>query len=137
MTQILSTWGLGLCAPVKTHKPKAHPEKDVQKTIQQVFRLQHNISLIHVDAGGAGFRRGQAAGAGGHSETPIGFPDLLGVIPPQGRAIFIEVKAPGNKPSEAQTRMLDMLRLKGAIAFWADSAESALQQFRDATRRTA
>jgi hypothetical protein len=132
MNETITPWGLGMCAPKKAPKRKASPEKDVQKTIQQAFRLQFNIGLVHIDAGGAGFRSGQGAGQGGHSATPAGFPDLVGVVPPSGRAIYIEVKAPGNKPTDIQTRMLDLLRNKGAIAFWADSVESALGQFKQA-----
>lgn len=126
----------GFCAPKKTRK-KAQPEKAVQKAIQDAFRLRYQIALVHVDSGAAGMRRGQAAGAGGFSSTPAGFPDLVGVIPPSGRAIYIEVKAPGGKPTGLQVRMLDALRSKGAVAFWADSVESALQQFSDQMRGVA
>ena len=120
----------GFCAP--TRKRKAQPERAVQKAIQDAFRLQHRIALVHVDSGAAGMRQGCARGAGGYSATPAGFPDLLGVVPPHGRAIYIEVKAPGGKPTELQVRMLDALRAKGAVAFWADSVASALAQFLEA-----
>ena len=104
------------------------PEKVVQKAIQQAFKVKHQVVLIHIDAGAAGMR-GQ--NAYGHSGIPAGFPDLMGVIP-GGRALFIEVKAPGNKPTELQLRHLEAFRAKGAMAFWADSVESALQQFQEA-----
>lgn len=130
-------FGLGMCEPKRQPKRKAQPEKAVQKAIQDAFRLKFNIALVHVDSGAAGMRRGQAAGAGGHSSTPAGFPDLVGCFPPSGRAVYIEVKAPGNKPTELQTRFLEVLRSKGAIAFWADSVESALSQFQEQSRRCA
>lgn len=119
----------GFCAPVRPKAKKAQPEKGVQRAIQQAFRLQHGIALVYVDAGAAGMRQGQARGAGGYSATPAGFPDLVGVVPPSGRAIYIEVKAPGGKPTELQLRMLAALASKGAVAFWADSVASALEQF--------
>jgi len=119
----------GFCAPKKVTKKKAQPEKAVQKAIQQAFRVRYNIGLVHVDAGAASMRHGQGVGQGGHSATPAGFPDLVGVFPPSGRAVYIEVKAPGNKPTELQTRMLQLLRDKGAIAMWADSVDDALAQF--------
>ena len=127
-----STW----CTP-KKFRTGPTPESLVQKAIVQAFRLKHNIALVHVDSGGAGFRAGQARGQGGHSATPAGFPDLHGPYPPSGRAVYIEVKAPGNKPTELQTRMLQLLASKGAIAFWADSVDSALAQFEAALRQVA
>ena len=107
------------------------PEKLVQKAIQEAFRLRYRVALVHVDSGAAGMRRGQGAGQGGYSATPAGFPDLVGVLPPSGRAVYVEVKAPGNRPTELQTRMLDALRAKGAVAFYADSVESAIQKFEE------
>ena len=134
MNYALPPFGLGMCAPKRSSKPKAQPEKAVQKAIQQAFRLRYNIALVHVDSGAAGMRRGQAQGQGGHSATPAGFPDLVGVVPPQGWAVYVEVKTPGNRPTELQARMLELLRAKGAIAFWADSVESACAQFEQARR---
>lgn len=118
----------GLCTP--TRKRKAQPEKAVQRAIQQAFKLKHGVVLVHVDSGAAGMRQGQARGMGGYSSTPAGFPDLVGVVPPSGRAIYVEVKAPGGKPT--QVSMLALLKSKGAIAFWADSVDSALAQFQEA-----
>jgi len=120
----------GFCEP-KPKKRKAQPEKAVQRAIQDAFRLKHRIALIHVDSGAAGMRQGRGAGQGGYSSTPAGFPDLVGVVPPNGRAIYIEVKAPGSKPTNAQVSMLALLVAKGAIAFWADSVVSALAQFEE------
>lgn len=105
------------------------PERIVQKAIQQAFKAKHRIVLIHIDAGGAGMR---GAGGTGYTGIPAGFPDLLGVVPGSGRALFIEVKAPGKKPTETQLQMLSLLRTRGAIAYWADSVESALNQFLEA-----
>lgn len=121
----------GFCLP-KPVKRKATPEKLVQKAIQEAFKLKYNIALVHVDSGAAGMRFGEGRGQGGHSATPAGFPDLVGVFPPSGRAVYIEVKAKGGKLSLLQARMLELLRTKGAIAFHADSVDSALRQFEEA-----
>lgn len=114
-------------------RPKGAPplEKDIQKKIQQAMKLQFGVVMIPIDAGGAGMRHGQAQGCGGWSSTPPGFPDLLGVIPGSGRACFVECKRPGNKPTKAQTAFLAIVKAKGAVAYWADSVESALAQFRE------
>ena len=137
MTYTLPPYGVGTCDPVRKRKAKANPERLVQKDIQDAFRLRYRIALVHVDAGGASFRSGEARGQGGFSATPAGFPDLVGVIPPTGRAIYIEVKAAGKKPTTIQANFLELLREKGAVAFWADSLDSALAQFEAALRRTA
>lgn len=110
------------------------PEKVVQKAIQEAFRVKYRIALIHIDAGGAGYR---AEGGGGYSTIPAGFPDLLGLVAPHGRALFIEVKAPGKKPTKLQMDYMALLRSRGAIAFWADSVESALAQFEAAMQEAA
>jgi hypothetical protein len=124
--------------PLLSNQPKPRrkapgPEKLIRMAICESFRLKYCIALVHVDSGGAGFRHGQPNGAGGYSPTPAGFPDLVGVIPPTGRAIYIEVKALGKKPTESQNRYLALLRAKGAIAFWADSVESAIRQYEAAS----
>lgn len=108
---------------------KTYPERAVMKAIQQAFSYKYHVLLIHVDAGAAGMRRGQDRNKGGYSGIPIGYPDLVGVYPIGGRAVYIEVKAPGKKPSKQQSYMLDFLQSQGAIAFWADSVDEAFRKF--------
>ena len=105
-------------------------ERDIQRAIVRAFLVKYRIVLFHADSGGAGMRSGLSEGVRAYTSLPAGFPDLLGVIP-GGRALFVEVKRPGNKPTDLQTRFLESFRLKGAVAFWADSVESALQQFEE------
>jgi len=52
---------------------------------------------------------------------PTGIPDIIGVCGPAfkhskhlGMLIAVEVKVPGNKPTEAQERMIGELRAHGA-----------------------
>lgn len=121
-----SPWGLGLCAPKKTKK-KAKAglsEAAIQKAIQDAFRLKHRVALVHPDPGA-----GRVNGGGRFSSLPAGYPDLIGIVPPSGRFLAIEVKVPGKVPTEAQLMMLEAMRSKGAVAFWADSVASALAQF--------
>ena len=124
MTTPSSAWGLGLCAPTKKRKPSTHLlERDVQKAIQDAFRLRHQIALVHADPGNS-----RINGGGRFSSIPEGYPDLVGIVPPSGRFLAIEVKVPGKVPTELQLRMLAAMRGKGAIAFWASSVAEALAQ---------
>jgi hypothetical protein len=104
-------------------------ELDIQNAIIEAFWLRHRIRLDAIDAGGRGFRR--FSGASGISGIPVGFPDLIGAIPPHGRMLCIEVKRPGQKPTDAQHAFLDRRRTEGAIAYWTDSVDSALRQFEE------
>lgn len=115
--------------PKKAPKPKPPLEKDVQKAIQEAFWLKYRIELVATDAGGKGFRGKN--GAKGSSGIPSGFPDLVGCIPPNGRAIYIEVKRPGNKvvPGDKQDEWLQKLFDAGAISFWADSVDMAIGMY--------
>ena len=110
-------------------------ERDIQKAIQDAFWVLYRIRLIHVDAGGKGFRKNQKPGIAGYSGIPTGFPDLVGVIPPEGRAIYVECKRPGGKPTLAQSSTLCRLRKDGAIALLASSVDMALKQYEDATKQ--
>lgn len=114
----------------KTPRPKKLLEKEVQKAIQEAFWAKYRIELVATDAGGKGFR-GKNGTVHGHSGIPSGFPDLVGVIPPNGRAIYIEVKRPGSKvvPGGLQEGWLQKLYIWGAVAFWADSVNMAIGMY--------
>ena len=108
-------------------------EKDVQAAIIQAFWFKYRIELVPTDAGGKGFR-GKGGKTHGHSGIPSGFPDLVGVIPPMGRAIYIEVKRPGSKVAiqGKQDGWLQKLWDAGAVAFWADSVDMAFRLYEQA-----
>lgn len=106
-------------------------ERDVERAIVLAFWYKFRIHLFKTDAGAAGMRQGKPNGAGGYTGMPAGFSELLGAIPPHGRAIFLEVKRPGRKPTAAQRAFLESRRAEGAVAFWADSVDSALRQFEE------
>ena len=53
--------------------------------------------------------------------------DIFGHRISDGRALYIEVKLPGEKPREDQQKFLDAMRRTGAIAGCAHSVEEALE----------
>ena len=64
---------------------------------------------------------------GRHFDTglPKGFSDLFGVRRSDGRAAFIEVKAPGGRVRPEQAKFIKMMRSYGALAGVARSVEDA------------
>ena len=65
---------------------------------------------------------GAIVNVGRHGEA-----DIFGHRISDGRAIYIEVKLPGEKPREDQQKFLEAMRRTGAIAGCAHSVEEALQ----------
>jgi hypothetical protein len=58
----------------------------------------------------------------------IGQPDISGCI--SGRAVVIEVKRPGESPTENQRAHLRKWENAGALAFWTDSVVDAMSKLR-------
>ncbi len=82
------------------------PESDVQDAILKLLRTYH-VDAIAIDAGGRRergrlIRRSKAVGfdvsklirGGIGSEIPAGHSDLAATLAPEGRSLYIEVKAP-------------------------------------------
>lgn len=60
----------------------------------------------------------------------IGVPgesDIWGHRSPDGRALYIEVKLPGEKPRQNQLDFIEAMKKTGAIAGWCTSIEGALK----------
>lgn len=57
---------------------------------------------------------------------PAGFPDLFGVRRSDGKAIFIEVKKPGRKPTQKQLDFIEAIKMHGAVAGICHSTEEAI-----------
>ena len=105
-------------------------ERDIQQAIRQAFWMMHRIRLMPIDAGGVGMRSAGSSHVGA-TGIPPGFPDLLGIIPASGRAIFVEVKRQGQKPRVNQVEFLAWANRQNAVAFWASSVDDALRQFNE------
>ena len=129
----------------KAKKPAEPLERDVQKAGIEAFAMTHRIHLKPMDAGGqntkglvAVFPQWLREGLGLPKHLPFGleawihvppdFPDTMGRNE-DGCWVFIEWKRKGAKPSAGQLRYIDTLQDLGAIAFWADSVDSALEQY--------
>lgn len=67
----------------------------------------------------------------------VGSADLLGVLPPSGRLVALEVKQPGKKPTPAQVAWLESVKAAGAVAGVVTSLEEAVELVRAAMREDA
>lgn len=78
------------------------------------FAVNHTVGDFYTKYGGR-----ISVGVPGES-------DIWGVRPPEGRAFFIEVKLPGEKPRQNQLDFIEAMKNTGAIAGWCTSVEEAL-----------
>lgn len=94
-------------------------EQDIQRGIldalawRGVYALRINSGAIRTERGG------MVRGA------PAGTPDVLCIV--GGRAVFLEVKRPGNKPTALQLEMHARLRAAGATVVVVTSVDEALE----------
>lgn len=65
---------------------------------------------------------GSLVNIGHHGES-----DLMGHRISDGKAIYLEIKLPGEKPRRDQLEFLEAMKNTGAIAGWATSVEEALK----------
>ena len=75
----------------------------------------HTVGNFYTQYGGR-------VAVGSHGES-----DIMGHRISDGKAFYIEVKLPGEKPREDQRKFLDAMSRAGAIAGCAHSVEEALQ----------
>lgn len=100
-------------------------ERDVQAAVLAIFRA-HGILLWKQNREKAGRRYAPHFGF-------RGLPDLGGVLP-GGRAIHVEVKRPGAKPTPAQVGAMQMLARQGAFVCLVRSVEEAQEKAKEAVR---
>jgi hypothetical protein len=84
-----------------------------------VLVMKHTVEPCHRCGARPSNRTGLGTGAS----------DLLCIVPPLGRALFIEMKKPGYSPSDVrpdQHCFLDVVRRFGAVSGVASSPEEAL-----------
>jgi hypothetical protein len=55
-----------------------------------------------------------------------GVSDIIGLLPPNGRFLAIEVKRPGGKPTQEQQNFIDAVNRAGGLAFVAFSVDDVL-----------
>ena len=115
-------------APVRSAAPL---ERDIQKAIRQLLRV-HPLVAWH-----GRINRGAVQDARGNYvvfNDIKGCADLIGQLK-TGHWLAIEVKRPGNVPTEDQQEFLDAVALNGGLAFWCDSVEECSRRIADWAKR--
>lgn len=101
-------------------------EKQIQDTIinwlllNQIYAWRNNTGMATYETKGK--KRAVRYGKTGSA-------DILGILP-DGRFLAIEVKRPGNKPTELQQQFLDDIVDRGGVAFWADSIMTVIENLK-------
>lgn len=93
-------------------------ESDIQKGVRDLLALckvPHSVT----DASRAFGPDGKAR----RSKVDEGWPDISGVLPPSGRALFIETKSRAGRLSPGQRKKIAELRSAGALVFVPRSVE--------------
>jgi len=67
---------------------------------------------------------------------PAGQSDILGLIPPHGRFLAIEVKRGGQGPTDDQLRFINRVNKAGGLAFVAYSLEDCQRRIAQETVET-
>lgn len=96
-------------------------EKDIQKQILQYLALT-KILIWRTNSGGARLPAGGGKTQYVRFNTAEGCSDLTGILP-DGRFLAIEVKRPGEKPTELQQGFLDKVTTQGGLALVVSSVE--------------
>lgn len=100
-------------------------EGDVQTAVIKYLAMRHDVKFCMV------MTRGKLRGAGGrmytlgklHPDMPVGedlaISDVVGMMD-DGRLLVVEVKRPGEFPTDAQYRFMYLVAMSGGVAFWVD-----------------
>lgn len=98
-----------------------NPETELQNKI--IVALCQNGCVARNHTVGQFFTKyGGVVNIGRHGES-----DIMGHRCSDGKAVYIEVKLPGEKPREDQQKFLNAMRRTGAIAGCAHSVQEALE----------
>lgn len=107
---------MGLGGWAVPRKRRENPETPITRQIREFLALMGVTHFKH---------------HGGLGSEP-GVPDLVGHLKGSGRALYIEVKVPGGKASEAQTAFIMRARETGALAFVATNPWTVVRRLAEA-----
>jgi hypothetical protein len=115
--------GMQLPRPRKPGKPATGLpvplEKDIQRAILSLLSFR-GIMAWRVNSGAMSAQSSTGKKRFMRFNGMPGMSDIAGILP-GGQSLFVEVKRPGEKPTDLQANFLALATAQGALAFWADS----------------
>lgn len=111
-------------------RARQHPEHTLQRAVCEWLRVAGVPGLIYFHPVNEGKRGVRSAARLKEIGLLAGASDLILVLPPDGRIAALELKAKGNKPTEAQGSFLDAVDAAGGYAACADNIDDALAWLR-------
>jgi len=108
-------------------------ESEIQARIRLALGEEHDLTLWRNNVGVA-----EMWSSAGKSQRVsyglcVGSSDLIGLLSPAGRFVALEVKRPGEKPTQEQVKFMQHVRQMGgfaAVVCSADEARAAVQRAR-------
>ena len=84
--------------------------------------MHHKVAWCHVTTSGR-------IGSKKYSLGKKGLPDIVGQLKKAwgGVSLGLEIKRPGERPTQAQEAFLEVIRSNGGLAGWCDSVEGAME----------
>lgn len=90
-------------------------EREIQKSVLEYLRLR-KIPAWRVNSGMMIADNEDGTRRHVRFNMARGCSDVLGILPPSGRFLAVEVKRPGRKPTADQLGFLDMVTAAGGLA---------------------
>lgn len=112
-------------------------ENEIQAEIRKALGREHDLTLWRNNVGVAEMWSSAGKSQRVQYGLCVGSSDLIGLLAPAGRFVALEVKKPGEKPTEEQVKFMAHVRQMGgfaAVVRSASEATAAVQRAREGAR---
>lgn len=109
-------------------------ESEIQAKIREALGREHDLTLWRNNVGVAEMWSSAGKSQRVQYGLCVGSSDLIGILSPGGRFVALEVKKPGEKPTEEQVKFMRHVRQMGGFAAVVCSgaeASAAVQRARE------
>lgn len=109
-------------------------ESEIQAKIREALGREHDLTLWRNNVGVAEMWSSAGKAQRVRYGLCTGSSDLIGLLAPSGRFVALEVKKPGEQPTDEQSKFMAHVRQMGgfaAVVRSADEARAAVQRARE------